>query len=284
MTNIVERPAKIRVLVLDDQPLLRCGISAYLASQSDMFVCGEADSIAGTENKIAECQPHLILTELSLGTGDTFKLMRKLKAEHRAVRVLVYSTFEEIIFAERAMRAGANGYVMKRAPKEKLAAAIREIVKGGIYVSREVALSGFRKSLQRRPKTHGSRSANALEELSDREMHVFQLVGLGCGTREIARSLSLSVKTVESHHANIKRKLRLSSGAQLRERAVRWVERATGVRKAYQLRIHPFRDCKGGESKEIQRRQHHEDARRMTRTASTPIPQSARAVVAPGQA
>ena len=240
MTGTAGHPAKIRILVLDEQPLLRCGISAYLNSQPDMVVCGEADSIAGAGSKIAQCQAQLVVTELRLGAGDSLKLVKELKAENRALRILVYSALEENIFAERAMRAGANGYVMKRAPKEKLAAAIRDIVKGGIYVSREVALSGFRKSLQRRPKNnHSRRSANALENLSDREMHIFQLLGSGLGTREIAQSLDLSVKTVESHRENIKHKLHLSSSAQLRERADKWVEKAS-VRKSAKLRVHAF--------------------------------------------
>src|SRR5947208_9742893 len=149
MTDSGGHPAKIRILVLDEQPLLRHGISAYLNSQPDMVVCGEADSLPGAGTKIAECQPQLLVMELRLGAGDSLKLVKRLKAENRALRILVYSAFEESIFAERAMRGGADGYVMKRAPREELAAAIRDIVDGGIYVSREVALSGFRNSLQR---------------------------------------------------------------------------------------------------------------------------------------
>src|SRR6476469_5043688 len=176
MTDTTEPSAKIQVLVLDDQPLLRYGISAYLNSQADIVVCGEADSIPGAQSKIAECQPQLLVTDLRIGGCDSLKLVKELKAENRTLRILVYSAFEESTFAERAIRAGADGYVMKRAPKEELAVAIRDIVKGGIYVSREVALSGFRKSLQQQPKNNHSRLANALEDLSDREMHIFQLV------------------------------------------------------------------------------------------------------------
>jgi RNA polymerase sigma factor (sigma-70 family) len=227
--------AKIRILVFDEQPLLRCGITTYLNSQPDMVVCGEADNIAGAWSKIDECQPQLLVTDLRLAGCDSLKLVKQLKAEKPALRILVYSAFEESIFAERAMRAGAHGYVMKKAPREKLAAAIRDIAKGGIYVSREVALSGFRKSLQRRSKNNHSRFANALENLSDREMHVFQLLGSGLGTREIAQSLGLSVKTVESHRENIKHKLRLSSGAQLRDRAARWMAVAGGIRESGKL-------------------------------------------------
>jgi DNA-binding NarL/FixJ family response regulator len=241
MTDTGEHAAKIRILVLDEQPLFRYGISAYLNSQPDMVVCGEADSIEGAVSKIAECQPELLVTELRLGAGDSLKLIKELKAKNRTLRILMYSAFEESIFAERAMRAGANGYVMKKAPKEKLTASIRHIVEGGIYVSREVALSGFRRSLQRRSKNNRPpRSANTLENLSNREMHIFQLLGSGLGTRQIAQLLDVSVKTVESHRENIKHKLRLSSGVQLRDRAVKWVERASGVRKSGKLRVPAF--------------------------------------------
>ena len=256
MTNTGGHPAKIRILVLDEQPLLRCGISTYLNSQPDMVVCGEADSIADVGSKVADCQPHVVVTELRLGVGDSLKLVKQLKAENRALRILVYSTFDEAIFAERVMRAGANGYVMKRAPKEKLATAIRDIVEGGIYVSREVALSRFKKSLQRQSKkNHSSRLINTLESLSDREMHIFQLLGSGLGTRDIAQLLGLSAKTIESHRENIKHKLHLGSGAQLRELAAKWVERASGVPKSGKLPVHAERLSRRGESEELRRGQ-----------------------------
>jgi DNA-binding NarL/FixJ family response regulator len=217
--------AKIRILVLDDQPLLRYGISAYLNSQPDMMVCGEAESISDVRSKIAECQPQVLVTALRLGAEDSLKLIKKLKTETPQLRILVYSALAETIFAERAMRARANGYVMKQAPREELCIAVREIVKGGIYVSRQVALSAFQKSLQPRPKdNHMPRSGAWLEELSNREMHIFQLLGSGFGNRQIATSLGLSVKTIDSHQENIKHKLHLRSCAQLRERAAKWVE------------------------------------------------------------
>jgi len=217
--------AKIRILVLDDQPLLRYGISAYLNSQPDMMVCGEAESIADVRSKIAECQPQVLVTALRLGAEDSLKLIKKLKTETPQLRILVYSALAETIFAERAMRAKANGYVMKQAAREELAIAVREIVKGGIYVSRQVALSAFQKSLQPRPKNNRMpRSGAWLEELSNREMHIFQLLGSGFGNRQIATSLGLSVKTIDSHQENIKHKLHLRSCAQLRERAAKWVE------------------------------------------------------------
>jgi DNA-binding NarL/FixJ family response regulator len=223
MSDSVERSPKIAIFVLDEQQLLRYGISAYLNSQPDMMVCGEAESLLNARSKIAQCQPQLVLTGLRLGTGDSLKSIKKLKAEIPRLLILVYSALEESIFAERAMRAGASGYVMTQAPTDALVSAIREIVGGGIYVSRDVALSAFRKSLRPIPKhNYGLRPADCLEELSNREMHVFQLLGSGLTNRQIATSLDLSVKTVESHQENIKHKLYLSSCAEVRKRAAKW--------------------------------------------------------------
>jgi DNA-binding NarL/FixJ family response regulator len=246
MNDSGEHAAKLRILVLDEQPLLRYGISAYLNSQPDMVVCGEADSIPAGQRKIAECNPQLLVTSLRLGAGDSLEFVKTLKVEQPGLLILVYSAFEESIFAERATRAGARGYVMKRAPREELAAAIRDIVKGGIYVSREVALDAFKKSLQRRRKNdHALRSANSVENLSNREMHIFQLLGSGFGTKQIADSLDLSVKTVESHRENIKQKLHLSSSAELHQRAAKWVEQTFCVEE------HVFRGTGHGRKKKL---------------------------------
>jgi DNA-binding NarL/FixJ family response regulator len=225
--NLGEGKGKIRIFVLDAQPLLCRGISAYLNSQTDMMVCGEASSVPDARKKIAECQPQFVVTALRLGAEDTLKLIKELKTESPELCVLVYSAFEESIFAERALRAGASGYVMKQAPSENLAIAVRQIMKGGIYVSHELALSAFRKSLQgHRKDNHSLRSGNSLEELSNREMHIFQLLGSGLGAQQIAASLDLSVKTIESHRENIKHKLGLRSSREVREHAAKWVEKS----------------------------------------------------------
>jgi DNA-binding NarL/FixJ family response regulator len=246
MSDSGEPPATIRVFVLDEQPLLRYGICAYLNSQLDMSVCGEASSIPEARSKIAECHPQLLVTTLGLGTADSLKLIRTLRAENPMLRVLVYSAFDETIFAQRAMRAGANGYVMKQAPREELAAAIRDIVKGGIYVSHEAALSAFRQSLQLRPKNqHWPRPGHSLENLSDREMQIFQLLGSGLGTRNIAELLNLSVKTVESHRENIKHKLHVSSSAELSVYAVEWVEQSLFSE------AHTFRGVRRGRKRKV---------------------------------
>ena len=220
-----KHPAKIQVLVLEEHPLLRYGVAYYLNAQPDMTVCGESDNIRDARHKIHECKPHLLLTALRLGAGDSLEFVKALKSERPGLVILVYSAFEETIFAERALRAGADGYVMKKAPKEELLEAIREIMGGNIYVSHDVAMRAFKKSLETSSEQYRSaRPGIGIEKLSDREMHIFFLLGSGLGNTQIANSLNLSVKTVESHRENIKHKLDLSSSRDLVACAKKYVE------------------------------------------------------------
>src|SRR5881392_673772 len=159
MSASEKHPVKTRIVVLEEHPLLRHGIAHFLNSQEDVIVCGEADNIRDARHKIQESKPHLLLTALRLGTGDSLEFLKALKSERPALLILVYSAFEETIFAERALRAGAEGYVMKKAPKEELLAAIRDIVQGRIYVSRDVAMRAFKKSLETRPEHRLSHAA-----------------------------------------------------------------------------------------------------------------------------
>ncbi|HEX5490719.1 MAG TPA: response regulator transcription factor [Candidatus Udaeobacter sp.] len=218
---------KTRILVLEEHPLLRYGVAHFFNSQPDMIVCGETDNIRDARHKLQECKPHLLLTALRLGTGDSLEFLKALKSEHPALLILVYSAFEETIFAERAFRAGADGYVMKKAPKEELVTAIREIMTGNIYVSHDVAMRAFKKSLETRPDQQQHQSAHpsiGIEKLSDRETHIFFLLGSGLGNTQIAHSLNLSVKTIESHRENIKHKLDLTCSRELVACAKKYVE------------------------------------------------------------
>jgi DNA-binding NarL/FixJ family response regulator len=218
--------ARTRILVLEEHPLLRHGVAQFLNCQLDMSVCGETDNIRDARHKLHECKPQLLLTALRLGTGDSLEFVKSLKSERPTLLILVYSAFEETIFAERALRAGADGYVMKKAPKEELLTAIREIVSGNIYVSREVAMRAFKKSLETRSEQQ-QRSTGptiGIEKLSDREMHIFFLLGSGLGNSQIAHSLNLSVKTIESHRENIKHKLDLTCSRDLIACAKKYVE------------------------------------------------------------
>ena len=216
--------AKTRILVADEHPLLRHGMVAFINAQPDMIGCGEADCISKIRAKLAETKPHLLVIGLRMGTGDCLEFVKALKAQDPGLLVLVYSAFEETIFAERALRAGANGYLMKKAFKEELLTAIRDVLRGQLYVSRDLAMRAFQKSLEIQPQTRAPGKMPVIDNLSDREMHVFQLIGSGLGTNKIAHSMNLSVKTIETHRENIKRKLGLNSGRQLVERALRFVE------------------------------------------------------------
>ena len=219
-----KNPPKTRILVLEEHPLLRHGVADYLNSQPDIVVCGETDNIRDARNKIHDCKPQLLLTALRLGTGDCLEFVKSLKSERPGLLILIYSAFEETIFAERAMRAGADGYVMKKAQKEELLEAIREILGGNIYVSRDVAMRAFKKSLETRPENRSAPSSIGIGKLSDREMHIFFLLGSGLGNSQIANSLNLSVKTIESHRENIKHKLDLSCSRDLVACAKKYVE------------------------------------------------------------
>ncbi|PYL56927.1 MAG: DNA-binding response regulator, partial [Verrucomicrobia bacterium] len=161
MSPAGKRSVRTRILVLDEHPLLREGIINYLNLQPDLAVCGEADNIRDTRDKLATCKPQLLISALRLGTGDSLEFVKALKAERPALLILVYSAFEEAIFAERALRAGADGFVMKKAPKQELLAAIREVISGNIYVSRDVAIRAFKKSLESRPEHRSSHSPSS---------------------------------------------------------------------------------------------------------------------------
>ena len=215
---------KKRILVVDAYPMLRHGLVTYLNAQPDMVVCGEADSIPSALIKIADCKPHLLVIGLRLGAADCVEFIKALKVQNPSLLILVYSGFEESIFAMRALRAGASGYLMKRAPRDEMLAAISDILRGEIYVSRELAMRVFKEALETQPGFRLPGRAARVENLSDREMHVFHLLGSGLGTREIAHALNLSVKTIETHRENIKHKLGLNSAEALVERASKYVE------------------------------------------------------------
>jgi DNA-binding NarL/FixJ family response regulator len=224
MSAPVKNPVRIRILVLEEHPLLRYGLIDYLNSRPDIIVCGETDNIRDARDKIRECKPRLLLTGLRLGSGDSLEFVKALKGEQPDLPILVYSAFDETIFAERALRAGADGYVMKKAPNEDLLVAIREILGGNLYVSRDVAKRAFKKSLELRPELHSARPTIGIESLSDREMHILYLLGSGLRNQQIAVLLHLSVKTVETHRENIKHKLNLNNSRELLELASKYVE------------------------------------------------------------
>jgi DNA-binding NarL/FixJ family response regulator len=210
----------VRVVVVDDHPIFRTGLVEALRCEPDIEICGEADTVATALDAIAAHRPHVAIVDLSLGNESGLDLISALARTDPPIHALVISGHDERLHADRALRAGALGYIMKDKAARELAAAVRRVAAGQSYVSHETAerilrtLGGSRRKADDSPLSH----------LSDRERRVLTLMGRGLATREIARQLDLSVKTVESHYARIKGKLGLQSGRELMRLAVSWSE------------------------------------------------------------
>jgi DNA-binding NarL/FixJ family response regulator len=213
-------PDRKRILVVDDHPMMRMGMTQLINSEPDLEVCAQAGDASEALREIEGGQFDLVLCDLSLRGRGGLELIKDLIVLRPSLPVLVISMLDETLHAERALRAGARGYLMKEAGGEKMLAAMRQVLSGRVYVSEKMAdrilnlLSGHRARASRSP----------IEGLSDREFEVFQLVGQGKSTREIARELNISSKTVDVHRGHIKEKLGLKDATALVRHAVRWVE------------------------------------------------------------
>lgn len=211
---------KTRVLVVDDHPVLRQGLIQLLDRQSDLTVCGEADSVSSAHAAVKRCRPDLLLLDLRLGSGDSIEFIKSLRNGYNDLQILVVSQHDESVFAERCLRAGADGYIIKQEASEEVLVAIRTVLAGECYISRKIAAR-----VPGQTGTHPRFEENAsIAGLSDRELYVFQLLGSGMSTREIATLSSLSMKTIESYRENIKHKLGIKDREGLVERARNWVE------------------------------------------------------------
>jgi len=207
------------VAIVDDHPVVRQGLVALIEGEPDLEVCGEAEDVEGGLALVARTVPQIVLVDISLKGGDGLELIRRLRASGNAARVLVLSVHDERLYAERAIAAGANGYIMKAEATDRLREALRSVLQGELYVSTGKRASGQRPALD---------LPTALRTLSDRELEIFGLFGQGMATREIARRLGLSLKTVEAHRSNIRRKLALKRGTELVHLAIRWVAAGGG--------------------------------------------------------
>lgn len=212
--------AKRQVLIVDDHPIFRNGIIQLINHEPDLRVCGEICSASQALGAVDELKPDIVVLDLSIQGTNGIELMKSIRALHPSLPALMVSMHDESIYAERALRAGARGYVMKAAPSEKVIEAIRRVLNGGIYLSEAIGGRLLDTFLNGRSTNAGS---STVEQLSDREIEVFRAVGEGRGTREIARTLFLSVKTVETHRAHIKEKLQLKTAPELVRAAVEWV-------------------------------------------------------------
>jgi DNA-binding NarL/FixJ family response regulator len=212
-----------RILIVDDHPLLRQGITRLINQEDDMMVCGEADEPGKAMGAIAEARPDIIILDISLKGASGIELLKNIKARYPRLQVLILSMHDESVYAQRALRAGAAGYIMKQEATEKVLVALRRILSGEVYLSDELGT----KLLNRMVGGRGTMTGSPIEELSDRELEVFGLIGQGHGTRPIAEKLHLSVKTVESHRAHIKEKLNLKNATELVHHAIQWVQSET---------------------------------------------------------
>jgi DNA-binding NarL/FixJ family response regulator len=203
-------PVRHRIFLIDDHTLFREGIKKMLAEESDLLVCGEAANAREVSQRIDGANPHLILVDISLPGIDGLELIKTLKAEHDPVYMIVLSMHPEELYAERVIRAGASGYIMKHASAQDLLSAIRMALRGDIYLSSS-ASTRLLKSIAVNKGT----SKSDLHALSDREIEILRVTGQGYTTREISDALHISVKTVESHRGNIRRKLAFKTGAEL---------------------------------------------------------------------
>lgn len=212
-------PFRTRIMLVEDHPLMRLAVKGAIEQELDLLVCGEAGDEATAMQLVKTTQPHLVLVDLALGAANGLDLTRWIVNTAPGVKVLVLSMHEENLYAERALRAGARGYIHKEADPATLLAAIRTVLAGNIYLN--AAIIG--RILQRLAAGPLEAGVTPVEKLSDRELQTFELIGAGIGSRQVADRLSVSVKTVEAYRQRIKEKLGITTGPELVRRAVEWV-------------------------------------------------------------
>lgn len=208
-----------RILIVDDHPIFRRGIAMLIQHESDFIICGEAEAAPEAIEALDRLEPDIVIVDISLKGMNGIELVKSLKALRPKLPVLVLSMHDESLYAERALRAGARGYLMKQAPPDQVVTAIRQVLNGDLYLSPSANL----RMLSAFVSGRSGGDKGSVEQLSDRELEVFELLGQGLGTSMIAAELHVSVKTIEAHRAHIKLKLGLSTAPELMRAAVEWV-------------------------------------------------------------
>jgi DNA-binding NarL/FixJ family response regulator len=209
-----------RILIVDDHPMMRTGLAQLIDNEPDLKVCAEADTAGQAIDIVAKQKFDLALLDISLPDKSGLELLKDIRSLRPELPILVVSMHDEMVYAERVLRAGGRGYIMKQEGGVKFLSAIRQVLAGQVYVSQNMSSRILEVFSGRQPDYFGS----PVRKLSDREFEVFQFIGQGIGTRVIAEKLHLSVKTVEVHRANIKEKLALKTATELVRYAVRWVD------------------------------------------------------------
>ena len=224
MNAIVQTERKSHVLIVDAQPVLCDGLKQLIDRQPDLICVGVANNPLHAKQLVEECQPDLMVLDLRLKAGDALDFIKTMRVEYPEVKLLILSQYDELIFAERALRAGASGYIMKDNTTDEVLRAVRKVLGGKLYFSEKFAAALVERSLREKPIASG----NGVERLSDREMQVFQLLGAAYSASEIAGQFHLSRKTVETHCEKIKHKLSLQTAAELKRFARQWAAEKLG--------------------------------------------------------
>ncbi|MES2737473.1 MAG: response regulator transcription factor [Verrucomicrobiota bacterium] len=212
-----------RLLLIDDHPIMRHGLAQLIRAEDGLDVCGEAGNARDGLAAVEKLKPDLVVIDLTLPDKNGLELLKDIQALHPGTLCLVLSMHDEAMYGERALRAGARGYIMKEAAADHLITAARKVLSGGIYVSDSMTSRMMEQVVGHRAK------AASLESLTDRELEVLEMIGQGVATKHIAERLCISVRTVEAHRAHIKDKLAITEGAALVRYAVQWVEGRTKV-------------------------------------------------------
>jgi DNA-binding NarL/FixJ family response regulator len=210
---------KTKIIIVDDHPIIRKGLSDLINQEKDLEVCGQAEDAHEGLQAVKAVNPDMVVVDISLKETSGIELIKDINTQYPNLPVLALSMHDESLYAERALRAGAKGYIMKAEATEKVVTAIRKVLRGELYVSDRMAAKMVRKLVGSGPAVGSS----PIDRLSDRELEVFLLIGQGRGTRQIAEKLHLSVKTIETYRAHMKDKLNLENAAELLQYAIRWV-------------------------------------------------------------
>lgn len=208
-----------RILIVDDHPVVRRGLAQVIADESDLLYCGEAADAGEALRQIDATSPDLVVVDISLRSGHGIELIKQIKARESRVKMIVWSMHDDSLYAERALRAGAMGYINKQESIDHVVDAIRQVLKGKVYLSTHMTDHMLRRVVN----VNEAPDQLPVDRLSDRELEVFELIGQGQTTRNIATKLHLSIKTIETYRENIKAKLNLENGSELSRHAVQWV-------------------------------------------------------------
>ncbi len=210
-----------KIFIVEDHPIFREGLIKLIDNELDLSVCGDAEDSATALSKISDSNPTLAIVDLTLKNGSGIDLIKDLKLKFPEILILVLSMHDEKIYAERSFKAGARGYIMKQEAPDTVITAIKQLLNGNIFASEYITNRLFNNLYNKK----SNQDKTPIETLTDRELEIFQHIGKGLAIKEIARSLNISIKTVENHKANIKNRLNLKSSIELIQKATLWIEK-----------------------------------------------------------